>query len=296
MKSDAPTWHPDVRVFDVVERDASGKDGAFIGTVYLDLFPRDGKYNHAAAWPVRPVSTLARQKAAPGYRTPMAALVTNFDRVGYNQDELETMLHEFGHVMHGILSRTRYADEGGTSVKNDFVEAPSQMFEEWARREDALKFFAVVCKDCPQLSHEQIERLQQAHRYGRGSRYARQWLYAAYDMSLTTPHPEESMDAWRQIEGDTPLGTYPGTRFPASFGHLMSGYAAGYYGYMWSEVLALDMLSGFHGKLMNPVDGKRYRTDILSQGGQQPPEKLVEHFLGRAPNNEAFFREINGQR
>jgi len=296
VPSNAPTWHPDVRVFDVVERDAAGKDGAFIGTVYLDLFPRDGKYNHAAAWPVRPVSTLAKQAAAPGYRTPLSALVTNFDRVGLNQDELETMLHEFGHVMHGVLSRTRYADEAGTSVKRDFVEAPSQMFEEWARREDALKFFAEVCKDCPQLSHEQIERLQQAHRYGRGMRYARQWLYAAYDMSLTTPHPEEAMDAWRRIEGDTPLGTYPGTRFPASFGHLLGGYAAGYYGYMWSEVLALDMLSGFHGKLMNPVDGKRYRTDILSHGGEQPPEQLVEHFLGRAPNSEAFFSEINGQR
>jgi len=301
VPSQAPTWHPDVRVFDVVERGKDGaKDGAadgkFIGTVYLDLFPRPGKYNHAAAWPVRPVSTLAKQKAAPGYRTPLSALVTNFDRVGLNQDELETMLHEFGHVMHGVLSRTRYADQAGTSVKQDFVEAPSQMFEEWARREDALKFFAEVCKDCPHLSHEQIERLQQAHRYGRGSRYARQWVYASYDMALTTPQPDEAMDAWRKIEGDTPLGTYPGTRFPASFGHLMTGYAAGYYGYLWSEVLALDMLSGFHGKLMNPVDGQRYRADILSQGGQEPPERLVERFLGRAPNSEAFFQEINGQR
>jgi thimet oligopeptidase len=104
------------------------------------------------------------------------------------------------------------------------------------------------------------------------------------------------MAAWTAIERTTALGTYPGTLVPASFGHLMSGYAAGYYGYMWSEVLALDMLSGFHGKLMNPVDGRRYRDDILSQGGQQPPQKLVERFLGRVPSSDAFFKEISGQR
>lgn len=296
VPSNAPTWHPDVRVFDVFDRNANGQDGAFVGTVYLDLFPREGKYNHAAAWPVRPVSTLAKQSAAPGYHTPISALVTNFNRTGFDHGELETMLHEFGHVMHGVLSKTRYADEAGTSVKRDFVEAPSQMFEEWARRPDALKLFAEVCKDCPQLTRKQIDRIDAARKYGRGIRYARQWLFAEYDMSLTTPRPDGALASWQKLEGATPLGTVPGTLFPASFGHLMGGYAAGYYGYMWSEVLALDMLSGFHGKLMNPVDGKRYRTDILSQGGQEPPEKLVEKFLGRKPNSEAFFREITGQR
>jgi thimet oligopeptidase len=115
-------------------------------------------------------------------------------------------------------------------------------------------------------------------------------------MSLTTPNPADALVAWTTIEAATPLGTYPGTIFPASFGHLMGGYAAGYYGYMWSEVLALDMLSGFHGKLMNPVDGRRYRTDILSQGGQEPPEQLVEKFLGRKPNSDAFFKEVAGKR
>ena len=301
VPSNAPTWHPDVRVFDLFDearsKDADGrKQGAFIGTVYLDLFPREGKYNHAAAWPVRSVSTLAKQPGLPGYRTPISALVTNFNRVGFDHDELETMLHEFGHCLHGVLSKARFVDEAGTSVKLDFVEAPSQMFEEWARREDALKLFADVCRDCPQLTHDQIDRLDAARRYGRGIRYARQWVYASFDMSLTTPQPDDAQVAWAKIEGATPLGTYPGTLFPAAFGHLVGGYAAGYYGYMWSEVLALDMLSGFHGKLMNPVDGKRYRTDILSQGGQQPPDRLVAKFLGREPNSDAFFREITGRR
>ena len=301
VKSNAPTWHPDVRVFDLFDQAgpgaASGRNqGSFIGTVYLDLFPREGKYNHAAAWAVRSVSTLAKQPGSPGYRTPISALVTNFNRVGLDHSELETLLHEFGHCLHGLLSKARFVDEAGTSVKLDFVEAPSQMFEEWARREDALKLFAEVCKDCPRLTHDQIDRLDAARRYGRGIRYARQWVFASFDMSLTTSQPDDAQVAWARIEGATPLGTYPGTLFPAAFGHLVGGYAAGYYGYMWSEVLALDMLSGFHGKLMNPVDGRRYRMDILSQGGQQPPDRLVAKFLGREPNSDAFFREITGRR
>ena len=174
VPSNAPVWHPDVRVFDVFDRRADGRDGAFVGTVYLDLFPREGKFNHAAAWPVRPVSTLAAQPGSPGYPTPISALVTNFDRNGLDHGELQTMLHEFGHVMHGVLSKTRYADQAGTSVKRDFVEAPSQMFEEWARQEDALKLFAEVCRDCPQLTHDQIERLEAARKFGRA-------LHAAVD-------------------------------------------------------------------------------------------------------------------
>lgn len=296
VRSDAPTWHPDVRVYDVFDRDAAGRDGAFVGTVYLDLFPRDGKYNHAAAWPVRGVSTLSRQAGSPGYRTPISALVTNFNRTGLDHDELETLMHEFGHVMHGVLSKTRYVDQAGTNVKRDFVEAPSQMFEEWARREEALKLFADVCRDCPRLTSTQIGQIDAARKYGRGIRYARQWVYASFDLSLTTPRPQDALASWSSIEGATPLGTVPGTMFPAGFGHIMGGYAAGYYGYMWSEVLALDMLSGFHGQLMNPVDGRRYRTDILSQGGQEPPEKLVEKFLGRKPSSDAFFQEIVGKR
>ena len=103
-------------------------------------------------------------------RTPISVLVTNFDRKGLNHDELETLLHEFGHVLHGVLSKTRYADQSGTSVKRDFVEAPSQMFEEWARREEALKLLAEVCPDCPRLTSAQIEQLDSARKYGQGIR------------------------------------------------------------------------------------------------------------------------------
>jgi thimet oligopeptidase len=279
-----PVWHPDVRYFDVLDA-ASGR---FISGFYLDLFPREGKYNHAAAFPVRGVSKLAS-------RTPISALVTNFNREGLDHNELETMMHEFGHVLHGVLSQADYNPQAGTSVKVDFVEAPSQMFEEWARRKESLQLFEKVCPECPHLTDDQIARLDAARKYGQGIRYARQWLYAKFDMELST-NPQPPLAVWKNLESATPLGYVEGTMFPASFSHIASNYAAGYYGYMWSEVLALDMLSPFKGHMLDPKVGIRYRDTILAQGGQQEEAAMVRQFLGRAPSNEAFFAEITGKR
>jgi thimet oligopeptidase len=283
---DVPRWADEVRYYDVHERSAAG---ARIGGIYLDLFPRPGKYNHAAAFTVRSVSTVLK-------RTPVSALVANLDRRGLTHDELETLLHEFGHVLHGVLSKTRYVDHGGTNVKRDFVEAPSQMFEEWARREAPLALLARVCAQCPPLTREQIERLQQARRFGIGIRYARQWQYATFDMRLHHGEPKPALATWAEIERASRLGHVEGTIFPAGFGHLMGGYAAGYYGYMWSEVLALDMLAGFDGDLLDPAAGRRYRDAILARGGERPPDALVRSFLGRPPTSDAFYAEITGQR
>jgi thimet oligopeptidase len=281
-----PTWHEDVRVFDV--SDAQSRQ--YMGTVYMDLFPRENKYNHAAVWPIRGASKIVG-------RTPIPVLVTNFNRQGLTQDELETLLHEFGHALHGLMSVAQYNAQAGTSVLQDFVEAPSQMFEEWARREEPLQYFAQICGNCPKLSSEQIAQLDRARSFGRGIQYARQWVYSSFDMALTYERKDKTaLDAWKRIEGATPLGHVDGTLFPASFGHMVGGYAAGYYGYMWSEVLALDMLSVFGDKLLNPTVGRKYRDLILAQGGQRPPQDLVQAFLGRAPNSEAFFKEITGQR
>ena len=284
VEQKVPVWHPDVRYFDVVD----AKTGRFISGFYLDLFPRDGKYNHAAAFPIRGVSRIAK-------RTPLAALVTNFDREGLNHDELQTLMHEFGHVLHGVLSQADYNPQAGTSVKGDFVEAPSQMFEEWARREQPLELFKKVCPDCPHLTKEEIAQLDAARRYGQGIRYSRQWLYAAYDMALSVD-PKPPLTVWKNLEGATPLGYVEGTSFPSSFSHIANNYAAGYYGYMWSEVIALDMLSPFKKNMLDPAVGARYRAAILAQGGQEEEMDQVKHFLGRAPSNEAFFQEITGQR
>jgi thimet oligopeptidase len=284
-----PVWHPDVQFFDVLEQDARGGPGALVGSIYLDLFPREGKFSHAAAFGVRNGSMLTGQH-------PIKALVCNFNRNGLNQGELETLVHEFGHALHGVLSRTRYADQSGTAVRRDFVEAPSQMFEEWVRHEQPLRVFAEVCPQCPALTSAQIDQLAAARKFGAGLRYARQWLFASYDLALHTGSPKAALATWEQMEGAARLGHVDGTMMPASFGHLMGGYEAGYYGYMWAEVLALDMLSAFHGNYLDPAVGRRYRHVILESGGSRPPQELVEEFLGRPSSPAAFYAEITGQR
>ncbi|ENW93158.1 M3 family metallopeptidase [Acinetobacter dispersus] len=281
------TWQDEVEYYDVTDK----KTGEVLGGLYMDKFPREGKYGHAAVWGVYGGSTLSKRK-------PISVLVTNFNRKGLNSDELETFVHEFGHALHGILSKTRYAGQSGTSVERDFVEAPSQMYEEWARRKETLSKVADYCDPaCPRVDDALIARLKSVHNYGRGMRYARQTLYAQYDMALhgADALKVQPMDVWKKMESATALGYVPNTEFPGQFGHLM-GYQAGYYGYMWSEVLALDMLSAFGNNLNNPEVGQRYRQAILSQGSQKDAAQLVKDFLGREPDNKAFFNEITGQR
>lgn len=281
---DLPVWHSDVRGYDVYDR----RSGRYLSSFYLDLFPRDGKYKHEAAFGVRGGSLAAA-------RTPVSVLVTNFNRDGFDQQELETLFHEFGHVMHGVLSRTRYVLNAGTGVKRDFVEAPSQMYEEWSRRPESLRLFGQVCRQCKPIDPGLIERMNASRAFGRGIWYANQRLRAAYDMSLHTSRSVDPMQAWIDLKSKTPMGYEPGTMVPAAFGHLMGGYQAGYYGYMWSEVMALDMRSAFGANVMDTRVGARYRHLILESGGQRPPAQLVRAFLGREPSADAFFREISGQ-
>ena len=143
-----------------------------------------------------------------------------------------------------------------------------------------------------------IGKLKAVKNYGRGLFYSRQTLYAQYDMALHTADAlkTQPLDVWKKLENQTALGYVPTTEFPGQFGHIMGGYQVGYYGYMWSEVMALDMLSAFGDNLNNPEVGARYRKAILSQGGQKKAEQLVVDFLGREPDNKAFFQEITGQR
>ena len=283
---EVPVWHSDVKYYDVFDTISKKR----IGGIYLDIFPREGRYGHAAAFGLRGGSTLTG-------RTPTSALVANFDRVGLDSDELETLVHEFGHVLHGVLSSTRYLAHSGTSVERDFVEAPSQMYEEWARSKESLKLISTFCKtSCPTVDDALVQRMTAAHNYGRGVRYARQLLYASYDMNLHSNVIDDPLALWEKMESATPLGYIQGTQFPGQFGHLMGGYAAGYYGYMWSEVLALDMLSRYDGKLMNPDIGHLYREKILSRGSEMRGSELVRGFLGREPNSKAFFDEISGKR
>ncbi|MGQ5523183.1 M3 family metallopeptidase [Chitinimonas sp. PSY-7] len=279
-----PVWHEDVKGYDVYDK----ANGEYLSSFYMDLYPRDGKYKHAAAFSVRQASALAGT-------TPVSVLVTNFNRKGFDQEELETLFHEFGHIMHGVLSRTRYSLNAGTNTKRDFVEAPSQMYEEWARNPASLALWNEVCSSCQPIDMALIEKMNAARLFGQGTKYARQWLYAAYDMALAGPIPQKPQALWQRMEGATALGYVKGTEFPGAFGHIVGGYAAGYYGYMWSEVLALDMRSAFGSNVMSPEVGMRFRQTVLQNGSQIPEMDLVRQFLGREPNSDAFFREITGR-
>jgi thimet oligopeptidase len=276
-----PVWHEEVRYFDVIDEER----GERIAGIYMDLFPRTGKFTHAAAWPVRGASRRVG-------RTPISVLVANFDRAGLTHDEVETLFHEFGHVLHGVLSTTTYNQHAGTNVDRDFVEAPSQIYEEWSRRVDTLALMREVCPDCPVMDAALVDRLNAARRFGRGIAYARQLLYATYDLTLFGEHSVPALETWRAMEAATPLGFVDDTAFPGTFSHIAGGYGAGYYGYMWAEALALDMLSVFGPNLMNPEVGRRFREQVLARGGEDPPQLLVQRFLGRPVSSAAFFEEI----
>ena len=279
-----PVWHEDVLYLDVRDADS----GQLIGGIYVDLYPREGKYKHAAAWPVRGVSRRAGRK-------PISVLVANFDRNGLTHNELETLLHEFGHVLHGVLSQTEYNQHSGTSVERDFVEAPSQMYEEWASRIESLELIRTHCSTCPPIDEPLVGRLRAAKKFGAGIDYGRQHLYAAFDMALSSEHSGKCLELWREMEGSTPMGHVEGTAFPGTFEHIASGYAAGYYGYMWAKVIALDLISAFGPDIMNSTIGRRFREMILSRGSEEPARDLVERFLERPVSSEAFFREITGE-
>ena len=277
----AKAWHPEVQTYAVSDA-ATGKP---LATLWVDLYPREGKYNHAAVWGLR--------SASLGLKRPsQAALVVNFDRKGLTLDELETLLHELGHAVHNNLSATRYALQAGTSVKRDFVEAPSQMLQDWVYDPRVLKLFAEVCPSCTPVPDALMAKANTARNFGKGVREARQHLYASYDLALYSPEPRDPLALWAQMEGATPLGYVRDTMFPAGFAHIAGGYSAGYYGYLWSLVVATDMRTAFGTDKLDAKVGRRYRDLVLAHGSDRPPQVLVHNFLGRDFNSGAFFDEL----
>ncbi len=280
-------WHADVRAFEL--RDAGSK--AVLGTLYVDLFPRVGKEGSGAY-----VSAIRNASTLVG-RRPVAALVTNVDRHGLTLADLsDTLLHEFGHALHALLSQTRYAGQGGTNVKLDFAEAPSQMLEDWVYDPRVLGLFSQACPKCKPVPPGLLARAEQARHFGEGIEFARQHLFASYDLALygkgIDASSRDPMALWAAMEGATPLGFVAGSRFPASFGHVAGGYAAGYYSYLWSLVLAADLRTAFAADRLSADTGARYRRSILENGGQVAPVDLMQQFLGRASDSQAFFKSL----
>jgi thimet oligopeptidase len=275
-------WHPDAQAYTALDV----KTGKALAALYVDPYPREGKYNHAAVWPIRSAS--ARSK-----RVPQAALVVNLDRKGLSLEEIETLLHEFGHAAHNNLATARHSTQGGGALP-DFVEAPSQMLEAWVYDPKVVALMREVCPACKPVPDELLAKAKVADRYGKGAQYARQRLYASFDLELHGPDAPEPMALWERLEGATILGHVPGTMFPAGFSHVAtnSNYTAGYYGYLWSEVLAADLRTAFEKDRLDPVVGRRYRDTILARGSELPPQQLVRQFLGRESSPKAFFDDL----
>jgi thimet oligopeptidase len=204
---------------------------------------------------------------------------------------METLLHEFGHAVHNNLSRARHSSQGGGTLR-DFVEAPSQMLEEWVYDPKVLAVMREVCPACKPVPEDLLAKAKVAERYGKGVRYARQRLFASFDLAVYGPDAPEPMALWRKLEGETIVGHVDGSMFPASFSHVADHYGSGYYSYLWSEVLAADLRTAFGDNKIDPTVGRRYRDTILANGSQKPPQQLVRDFLGRPSDAKAFFEDL----
>jgi thimet oligopeptidase len=286
--ADAPVWHADVTAWEVLER------GRVIGRFFLDLFPRDGKYKHAAQF------TLA--SGIGGTALPEGALVCNFPRPGaegalLDHGEVVTFFHEFGHLLHHLFGgHTRWGGVSGVRTEWDFVEAPSQMLEEWCWDSSVLQRFARHVETGEAIPADLVARMRAADEFGKGLRVRQQVFYAATSLRLHDRDPA-GIDATalsaEQQERYTPFRHVPGTWFHESFGHL-EGYSAIYYTYLWSLVIAKDLFGVFRREgLLNPAVAGRYRRAILEPGGGRPAAALVKEFLGREASFDAFAEWLN---
>lgn len=285
------TWHPDVQLFAIHEADSSDEIARF----YLDLFPREGKYGHAAEFPL----IRSRLLEDGSYQNPICAMVANFTKPTASSPsllqhgEVETLFHEFGHVLHQNLGRTELARFSGTETERDFVEAPSQIMEHWVWRADVLARFARHYETGEPIPEELVSQLVAARRLNKAMWQLRQMQYGWWDQEIHAG-PDRDLDAiYAEGSKISMLPTHEGTFDLAAFGHLMGGYDASYYGYMWSEVFGDDMFSRFEEEgVTNPAVGRDYRSKVLERGGAWDADAMLVDFLGREPNNEAFLRKL----
>jgi thimet oligopeptidase len=286
---DAPVWDPSVEAFEMLE------NGKLVGRFYLDMHPRKGKFNHAAEFSVR--------AGIKGQQIPEAVLVCNFpggqagDPGLMEHDDVQTFFHEFGHLLHELFAgRHSWIGLAGTRTEQDFVEAPSQMLEEWTWDVGTLQSFARHYQTNEPIPAALVKQMKRASEFGKGLTVRRQMVYAKLSLSIYDRKPSE-VNTNAMIKGLTeqyqPYPFVEDTHWQASFGHL-DGYSAVYYTYMWSLVIAKDMFSQFdRANLLAPGVAKRYRETVLTPGGSRPAGKLVESFLNRPFNFKAWQDWLN---
>jgi thimet oligopeptidase len=274
---DAGRWHRDVAVYDV------SADGRALGRIYLDLHPREGKYKHAAQFDL--VRGVVGRQLAEG------ALVCNFPRELMEHRDVVTLFHEFGHLIHHVLAGGHeWVRFSGVATEWDFVEAPSQLLEEWAWDPGVLRSFATDESGEP-IPAELVAKMRSAHDFGRAYQARTQMFYASVSYRLHLG-PVDDIDALiRRLEAEYDLFAHvESTHFHTSFGHL-EGYTSAYYTYMWSLVIAKDLFSAFAAAgLFDAATAKRYRDVVLAAGGSRDAADLVADFLGRPYNSDAFRR------
>ncbi|KAF2360089.1 Peptidase M3A/M3B catalytic domain [Trinorchestia longiramus] len=286
-------WHQDVSMYGVTDTETK----ELLGYFFLDLHPRPGKYSHAAVFPLQPTcrppapTTAQRQVSVCG-------MLCNFSKPSEEKpallehSEVETLFHEFGHVMHNVCSRVDMAMFCGTSVARDFVEAPSQMLENWVWEKEPLALMSTHYKTGEPIPDEVLNKLSASRKANAGIVNMRQVALATFDQAIHSRESADTASLFAKLHEEiTGFPTVPNTNMPASFGHLGGGYDAQYYGYLWSEVFSMDMFEAkFAGKVLDTEVGKQYRFLILERGNTIDAMDMLVEFLGRPPNNAAFLK------
>jgi thimet oligopeptidase len=290
-------WVADLQLYAV----SDSQTGEPLGLFYLDMFPRKGKYNHFAQFRLIEGKLLSSGK----YQRPTVALICNFPSPTKDKpsllahSDMETIFHEFGHAMHSMMTRAKYGRFSCTSVPRDFVEAPSQMLENWVWDKKVLDSFAADYRDpAKKIPADILAKLKEARLATEGTRYRRQLSFALMDMTLHTQihdsNAAEALPLSNKVLSDVFLPMVPDTAFVAYFGHLM-GYDAGYYGYAWADAIAADMATVFEKSpngYFDSATGKRLRTEIYEPGDSRDVNVSIEKFLGRQRSLEPFLEKL----
>lgn len=286
-----PVWDTKVKTYEI------WSEGKKAGSFYLDLFPRPNKYTHFACFPISQYLEKGTVETLP-----QAALICNFPEGTANEPSLLphsdviTMFHEFGHLVHWLLSHPKIASQHSFAVKGDFGEAPSQFLENWCWEYDALKLFAKHYKTGEVLPKSLFDKMKQTQLVNIGSQYIAQVAYGQIDFAYEDKYEVVKQKGILQVlKEKMSLNQLPfddNNHMICSFGHL-SGYGANYYGYLWSKVYAQDMFSVFKKNgVMDTTTGTRYRKEILEKGSTIQEIDMVEKFLGRKPNSDAFLESL----
>ena len=275
--------------------------GEPLGLIYLDMFPRDGKYNHFAQFGI----IGGKQLPSGKYQRPTVALICNFPEPDgdkpslLSHNEVETLFHEFGHALHSVLTRAESARFSGTSVPRDFVEAPSQMLEAWIWDKQVLDSFAEDYRDpSKKIPQSILDKMEEAKLAVVGTTYRRQLSFGMLDLALHSEINEKNgknaIELSNEILSDVFLPVPEGTTFATYFNHLM-GYDAGYYGYAWADAIAADMETVFDNapdKFYDQKAGRRLRDEIYAPGGSRDVEESIRIFLGRERSIDPFLKKL----